>query len=174
VKRILQGKWLGHPLHPIMSHVPVAVWPAALLFDVFNRVGWGGNLLVQLSFFCIAFGLAAGLFAIPTGIADWWDIKREKPAWKLGVYHMVLNIVATVVFAANLAIRVPTFSEAAMVATVPMALSAAGTLLILVSAYLGGLMIYDHGISVARTSKEKWRKMAEASGSNVSQPDKQP
>jgi hypothetical protein len=35
-------------------------------------------------------------------------------------------------------------------------------------------MIYDHGISVARTSKEKWRKMAEASGSNVSQPDNQP
>jgi len=29
------------------------------------------------------------------------------------------------------------------------------------------LMVYDHGISVARQSKHKWRHVAEAAGANV-------
>jgi hypothetical protein len=30
----LKGTWLGHPLHPILVHVPMAMWPGALIFDV--------------------------------------------------------------------------------------------------------------------------------------------
>jgi hypothetical protein len=36
-----------------------------------------------------------------------------------------------------------------------------------VSGYLGGLMVYDHGISVARQSKAKWRQLAEAGRARV-------
>ena len=27
----LKGKWLGHPLHPILAHVPMAMWLGLLL-----------------------------------------------------------------------------------------------------------------------------------------------
>jgi hypothetical protein len=30
----LKGTWLGRPLHPILVHVPMAMWPGALIFDV--------------------------------------------------------------------------------------------------------------------------------------------
>ena len=30
LKDLLQGKWLGHPLHPALVHVPTGLWPAAL------------------------------------------------------------------------------------------------------------------------------------------------
>jgi uncharacterized membrane protein len=170
MKYILQGKWLGHPLHPITAHLSVALWPAALLLDVLTRF-WPGNLLVQLSFACIALGLAAALLAIPTGLADWWEIKRGKPAWTIGLYHLILNAAVTLLFAVNLAIRVPTLTETSAVSAVALGLSTVGTLLLIASAYLGGLMIYDHGVGVARTSKAKWRKMAESSGANVPEPD---
>jgi hypothetical protein len=39
--------------------------------------------------------------------------------------------------------------------------------LVVVSGYLGGRMIYDHGISIARLSKDKWRSIAEAGGANL-------
>jgi hypothetical protein len=42
-----------------------------------------------------------------------------------------------------------------------------GTVVLIGSAYLGGLMVYDYGIGVARHSKEKWREVAEAAGANV-------
>jgi uncharacterized membrane protein len=34
IKSFLQGKWLGHPLHPALVHIPVGAWTAALIFDL--------------------------------------------------------------------------------------------------------------------------------------------
>src|SRR6266404_7937131 len=164
---ILKGKWLGHPLHPILVHVPMAMWPGALIFDLLSRWNVGGNASVRLSFYAIGFGLAASLLAAPTGLIDWTGIKKEKPAWKVGLYHMALNLVVIVLFAINLGLRWPTFRDATEVTAVPLLLSAIGTLLLIGSAYLGGMMVYEYGISVARMSKQKWRKIAEAGGANV-------
>jgi uncharacterized membrane protein len=163
----LKGKWLGHPLHPILVHIPMAMWPSALVFDVLSQRQIGGNAMVRLSFYAIAFGLAAALLAAPTGLVDWSGIKKEKPAWKIGLYHLSLNVVAVVLFGVNLFLRWPTFREATEVDRIPFLLSAIGTLILIGSAYLGGRMVYEYGISVARMSKKQWRKMAEAGGANL-------
>ena len=163
----LKGKWLGHPLHPILVHVPMAMWPGALIFDLLSKWQIGGNAMVRLSFYAIVFGLLASLLAIPAGVMDWSGIKKEKPAWKIGLYHMILNLLVALLFAINLGLRVQTFREATTVAGVPLLLSILGTALLIGSAYLGGMMTYTYGISVARMSKDKWRKIAEAGGANL-------
>ncbi len=33
----LKGKWMEHPLHPIVVHVPMAMWPSALIFDLLSQ-----------------------------------------------------------------------------------------------------------------------------------------
>src|SRR5216117_2393207 len=164
---LLKGKWLKHPLHPIIVHVPMAMWPSALIFDLLSQWQIGGNAMVRLSFYAIIFGLVASLLAIPTGVLDWSGIKKEKPAWKIGLYHMILNLAVAVLFAINLGLRIHTFREAIIVAGAPLALSIIGTVLLIGSAYLGGLMVYDYGISVGRMSKKKWRGIAEAGGANL-------
>ena len=163
----LKGKWLGHPLHPIIVHVPMAMWPGALIFDLLSQWHIGGNAMVRLSFYAIFFGLVAALLAVPTGLLDWTGIKKEKPAWKIGLYHMALNLVVALLFAVNLGLRWQTVRDATQVAGTPFLLSAVGTALLIGSAYLGGMMVYQYGISVARMSKEKWRKIAEAGGANL-------
>lgn len=167
ITEFLKGKWLGHPLHPILVHVPMAAWPGALVFDLLSQMEIGGNGMVRLSFYSILLGLVAVLAAVPTGVLDWGEIKQDKPAWKLGLYHMALNLVVAIVFAINLGVRMESYRSALKVAGWPLALSAVGTLLLAGSAYLGGLMVYDYGINVARMSKGKWRKIAEKSGSRV-------
>jgi uncharacterized membrane protein len=159
----LQGKWLRHPLHPALVHIPTALWPAAFAFDLASQ-GAPDNVFVQLSFYAIAVGLALAVLAIPTGFADWTDIKREKPAWKLGLYHMILNIFITVLWGINLALRLQTFASVPSVPAGLVALSGLSTLLLLVSGYLGGRMIYAYGINVARLSKKKWREIAREGG----------
>src|SRR5437868_627890 len=57
--------------------------------------------------------------------------------------------------------------EASEVDRIPLLLSAVGTLILICSAYLGGRMVYEYGISVARMSKKKWRKLAAAGGANL-------
>ena len=162
LKQILQGKWLGHPLHPALVHVPTGLWPAGLLFDVLSWTGGGSVVAVRLGMWCVGMGLFGALLAAPTGLADWWDIKKEKPAHKLGLWHLGLNLCAVLIFAASLIVR---WSAPAEVRSTPMAalvLSAAGNAILFVSGYLGGRMVYEHGVSVARLSKAHWRKIAEA------------
>ena len=164
---ILKGKWVGHPLHPILVHVPMAMWPAALIFDLLSKWQIGGNAMVRLSFYAIAFGLIASLLAVPAGLVDWTGIKKEKPALKIGLYHLALNVVVTALFAINLGLRLQDFRDASIVATAPLTLSILGTAILIASAYLGGRMTYHYGISVARMSRDEWREIAQAGGANL-------
>src|SRR5688500_6661062 len=99
----LQGKWLKHPLHPALVHIPTGLWIAAFFIDVASQF-WAENDLVQLAFYAIVLGLLVAVLAIPTGYADWTDIRPEKPAWKLGLYHMILNGIVSVLWSINLAL----------------------------------------------------------------------
>ena len=162
----LQGKWLKHPLHPALVHIPTALWPSAFLLDLISQFQ-NDNVFVQLSFYAILFGLVVAVLAIPTGYADWTDIRPEKPAWKLGLYHMIMNVVVSVLWGINLTLRIQELQTATSVSLGLVALSAVATALLLVSGYLGGRMIYAYGINVARLSKKKWRKIAQEGGAAV-------
>jgi uncharacterized membrane protein len=162
----LQGKWLKHPLHPALVHIPTALWPIAWIFDLFSQFR-ADNVFVQVAFYAGLLGLVVALFAIPTGFADWTDIRPEKPAWKLGLYHMGLNVVVSILWAINLWLRRESLQTDTSVPAGLFMLSTSATLLLLISGYLGGRMIYAYGISVARLSKKKWRKIAEQGGAVV-------
>jgi uncharacterized membrane protein len=168
LKNILQGKWLGHPLHPALVHLPTGLWTNALLFDLLSCWGEiGGNPLVRTSFACIAVGLIAVPLAVPTGLAEWVEIKSGKPAKKLGLIHLALNVLATVLFLLNLWLRWDDARHAGRVTFAQAALTFAGVIVLGVSGYLGGTMVYDHGVGVARFSKDKWRRIAEAHHANL-------
>ena len=167
IKGFLQGKWLGHPLHPALVHIPTALWPAALLFDLLSWTDLGGPTPVQISYYAIFTGLIVALVAAVTGLADWADIKPERPAKKIGLTHMVLNLTVAGLFALNLWLRaqLPTTTDAVPLHLVGLTLLA--NLILMVSGYLGGRMVFDHGISVARHNKKELRKRAEAAGANL-------
>jgi uncharacterized membrane protein len=167
LKDLLQGKWLGHPLHPALVHIPVGLFPAALVFDCLSRGGVGGNAMVQTSFYCIAIAIIVAVLAAPTGMADWLGIKPDRPAFGLGLWHMGLNVLALVLYAVNLEIRWNQFRWQSVVAPSALVLSIIGAALLMISAYLGSRMVFDQGTGVARFSKKKWRKLALAGGSNV-------
>jgi uncharacterized membrane protein len=162
----LQGKWLKHPLHPALVHVPTALWPVALLMDVISQFR-PDHAFVQLAFYAILLGLIVAVLAIPTGYADWTDIRPEKPAWKLGLYHMILNGIISILWGINLALRMQGLQTDSAVPWGLVGLSALATVLLLISGYLGGRMIYAYGINMARLSKKKWRKIAQKGGAVV-------
>jgi uncharacterized membrane protein len=167
---LLQGKWLGHPLHPAIVHIPVGTWIVAAVLDIISRQASPGSARVYVSLYCVIVGLIGALFAVPTGIAEWSAIKKEKPAWKLGLYHMAVNLLASIIWAANLGLRWQAFDQPAPISVAVMATSIAGALVVLGGGYLGSLMTFDHGISVARQSKKKWRAIAARGGARLPEP----
>lgn len=155
----LQGKWMKHPLHPAIVHIPVSMWVGSFLFDLIALTGVAPDILSRLSTYALGFGLLVALVAIPTGIADWWGIGKDKPAWQLGILHMAFNWVASLAFGLSLGIRLGN-NISSPPETLPLLLSLAGVGFISAGAYLGGRMAYDFGTSIARNSKEKWREIA--------------
>ena len=167
LKDFLQGKWMKHPLHPAVVSIPVGLWSMALVFDLLSRLGDGNVTYVRTSFACILVGLVGALAAVPTGVADWSGVKPEKTAWRTGLFHLSLNVTVALLFALNLGIRWGLAGGEREVGRGPLALSVIGVGMLWVSVYLGGRMTFEHGVSVARHSKDEWRAIAEKAGSRV-------
>ena len=161
IKSFLQGKWLGHPLHPALVHVPTGLWPAALLFDLMVLAGQDENVFGRCALWSVAVGVVGALAAAPTGVADWWEIKSGKPAHRLGLIHMAINVSVLVIMAVSFYLRwrrgAPYTPGGGAIA-----LNLLGNLMLAVSGYLGGRMVFDHGVGVGRLSKKKWERIARA------------
>lgn len=160
MKRFFEGAWLGHPLHPLLVELPVSLWPAAFVLDLLTLLGIGGNPLVKTAFLAVLVGVVAAAPAALAGVLDWSGVKREKPAWRLGLIHLILNACATTLAIASLILRISGLG-ADRVDWLPVLLIGGVTLLVGVSSYLGGRMVYDYGVSVARLTKDYWRRVAD-------------
>jgi uncharacterized membrane protein len=172
---LLLGNGLGHPLHAVLVHFPIALWLGALGFDILNRcrVWVDGGTTSKGAYCLIAGGLLSLVAVLPTGLAEWSQIKRGRPAWNLAFCHMVMNVITAGLFAASLLLRaLPGARVPDHVDMTPFVLCIAGTLSLVISAYLGGRLVYEHGVGVARQSKRKWRRLAEAGGANLPHPAK--
>jgi uncharacterized membrane protein len=168
LKDFLQGKPLGHPLHAFLVHLPMALWPTALAFDILAYVRHDNDLSLTLTaWWCILVGLITAAAAIPTGIADWTGIRPGRPARKLGLLHAALNSAVFALFIVNFTLRCLRGPYVPSITRTELLLSAIAVALLFPSAYLGGLLVYDHGIGVARTSKHYWRNVAIAGGARV-------
>lgn len=165
--KALLGHWLGHPLHPAVVHLPIALWLGALVFDVLTLAGVGGNHLVRTSYWGIFLGLASLAIVVPAGIAEWTQIKRERPAWTLALWHMILNVTVAAVLAVSLYFRSGDAYYADRVPMTAFLLNLAANGVLMVSGYIGGRMVYHHGVGVARLSKKKWRDLAAAGNANL-------
>lgn len=168
LKDILQGKPFGHPLHPLLVHLPTALWPTALVFDIISYTRGGTDPSLTLtSWWCLLVGLVAAAAAIPAGVADWTSIHRERPAWKVGLIHAGLNTIVFGLVIANFVLRCLNGPAEPSVTGTQLALSIISVILLLPSGYLGGLMIYDYGIGVGRTSKDYWKRVAQEGGART-------
>jgi uncharacterized membrane protein len=156
---IIKSRWLGHPLHPAIVHVPIGAWFAAFVLDLIIQAEWiNAAAAARLALYCVAAGLLGALIAVPFGLADWASITEGKPARKIGLYHLLVNFTATGVWGLNFFFRLSvggTRTNGAILST-----SIIATVLVLVGGYLGSLMAFAHGVTVTRHSKPELRARA--------------
>jgi nitrite reductase/ring-hydroxylating ferredoxin subunit/uncharacterized membrane protein len=146
---LLEGKWLGHPLHSYIVHLPVGLYLISLLLDVVSYLVPDGNPFVRGAFYAMVFATLAALVALVPGLMDWVEIRDDNPAKQIGIYHMVLNFVVIAVYAVNISTR---WHSEYVGRTPPLwlGMSVVGVVVLMASGYLGGLMVFSHGIGVGR------------------------
>lgn len=143
VKNFLNGTWLGHPLHVILTDVPIGAWTTALVFDALELVS-GRDEFATAADTSVMIGIVGALGAAVTGVTDWQD--ADAPARRLGMIHGILNLSGTALFAASL------ISRRRKSRTVGRILGALGYGVMTTAARLGGKMVYEYRVGVDRTA----------------------
>ena len=149
LKNILHGTWLGHPLHPALTDVPLGAWTAALALDAMESIS-GRKELGAGADAAIAIGLVGAAGAAVTGLTDWSEINGR--ARKVGLLHGLLNVGATVLYSTSLVLRRKQKRNAGMgFAMLGFAVSSA-------SAYLGGHLVFSEQIGVNHAAAQEMPK----------------
>ncbi len=140
VRDVLDGVWLGAPLHPALTDVPIGAWTAAAALDAVGH---------EAADEALAVGVLAALPAALTGLNDWSHLKGETR--QVGIVHALVNSGGLVLNLASLALRRRGHRGMARI------LSGAGYLGTLYAAHLGGRLSYGYGVRVNHTAFERPR-----------------
>jgi uncharacterized membrane protein len=157
IKSFLQGRFMNHPFHPMLVHLPVGLWIVSFIFDICFLSSANG-VFAQASWYCMLIGLIGAVLAAVTGFAEYIDIPRNSLPRRVATSHMVINLVVTVLFLVNLLFRhhmagaVPT-----LVTRGQFFLSLFSVFLFSISGYLGGLLVYNYGIGFKPQLRDKPR-----------------
>ena len=95
VRDLLNGRWLGHPLHAVLTDAPIGILFLVIVFDVIGQpeaAGWA-----------LAVGILAMLGAALAGYADYAD--TDGKARERATLHSTLMLVALVGYALSFFLR---------------------------------------------------------------------
>jgi len=141
VKSLFNGTWLGHPLHPVLTDIPLGAWTLAIIFDLIYLFGQRSPMARSAAEILIAVGVVAALAAAVTGYTDWGDtVDRER---RIGLTHGLLNLIATILYLVSLVFRLTSPGQG-----VGILLSWIGYALLISAAYLGGELVFNIGTGV--------------------------
>src|SRR5690349_2875370 len=102
IKNALHGTWLGHPLHPVLTDIPVGAWTAAAVMDAMHDIT-GQRAYARGADAAIAVGLAGAVGAAITGLTDWQA--TDGRASRIGLVHALMNATGALRYAGSLAAR---------------------------------------------------------------------
>lgn len=145
IKDLLNGTWLGHGIHPILTDIPLGAWSGTVLLDLVSLndtsdgIARGADLTLLL-------GLAGAAGSVVTGVTDWSDLDGTDR--RVGLMHGLLNSGVTLLYFTSLILRLTGQRRSAI------ALSTTGYMAALFTAYLGGEMVFAKGVGVNHAAFE--------------------
>jgi nitrite reductase/ring-hydroxylating ferredoxin subunit/uncharacterized membrane protein len=98
VKDALHGVWLGHPLHPVLTDLPIGFWTSAFVLDVLGR-----RAHQPAADALVGFGVVAALPTAAAGLADWSELNA--PERRVGLVHAAANLAATSLYGLSFVAR---------------------------------------------------------------------
>jgi Predicted membrane protein len=138
-----------HPIHPMIIVFPIGLWVFSFVCDLValkrpeNSVFWN-----DMAFYTMAAGVVGALAAAIPGFIDYLGL-REPRVKRIATTHLVLNLVVIILYVFNLGFRLNQPVETKISAVL---ISAIAIVLLAISGWLGGSMVYVHGVAVERGS----------------------
>lgn len=144
-------RFAGDPTHPATVHFPLALYPATILFDILalTRSDGSTGMYTRAAFILIVAATVMALVAITTGFVQLLDVPADSVTWRLALIHMSVQLGAACILVVSLLTRLGHVDDARppMVAIITVIV---GTIVLLFGGWLGGHLVFTHGVSVER------------------------
>jgi nitrite reductase/ring-hydroxylating ferredoxin subunit/uncharacterized membrane protein len=137
------GRWVGHPLHPALSDLPIGLWAGVVVLDATDRDPTPRRGIDAAGVLSAAGIVAAGATAL-TGLSDWTVSNIQDR--RVGLFHGLLNTVGLGLQGASLGARMAGHRGTAR------GLGAASLTVTAAAGYLGGHLVFTKGVMVNRVA----------------------
>ena len=138
----------GHPIHPMLVPIAIGCFVFSFAADLIAMATGSGNPWNMLAYYTMIGGIIGALAAALPGLIDLLSLP---PGYTKGiaVKHMLINLAVVGIYIFNAYLR----SGAPQDLKLPMILSVVTVLMLLVSGWLGGKMVFEAGVGVDTTPK---------------------
>jgi uncharacterized membrane protein len=137
----------GHPIHPPLTDATIGIYTFATIAAFIDVVGITSRNGAHGWWIALVVGLITTLFTALTGLADWLTLEWGSEIWKTATAHMLAMISATVLFALA-AIFGHASYEHGDVSAGAFVLTLLGFGLLTLGGWLGGAIVFVHGMRV--------------------------
>jgi uncharacterized membrane protein len=144
----------GHPFHPILVTVPIGAWAASLVFDVASRIVDDSEPFVVGAYWLVGLGVLGALLAATFGFLDLFAIPTGTKAFRIGLWHMTLNLVIVGLFAVSFLVRRGDVDDGEPVPAAVLGLSIVALAALGASGWLGGKLTFRYGVRVAEETTQ--------------------
>ena len=139
VRNLLSGTLIGHPLHPVLTDLPIGAWSMAALLDV-----TGSEALAPAADVLVTVGIATAVPTAAAGLNDWSDTQGK--VRRTGLVHAAANSTALCLYISSAAAR------AAGRRGLGKALGLGGFGVLMFGGALGGHLTYSNAVNVNKTA----------------------
>jgi uncharacterized membrane protein len=139
----------GHPIHPMLVTIPIGLWVFSLVADLIALRSGSPQSWALVAFYTMVGGIVGAVAAALPGLIDLLSLK-DTAIKKTAIVHMSLNLTIVALYAVNAWMR----WQASVTGNVTLMLSILAILMLLVSGWLGGKMVYLARVGVSTDEVE--------------------
>jgi uncharacterized membrane protein len=143
----------GHPLHPPLTDATIGIYTAATILGVLSVIGVSDRNTATAWWLALVIGLIVTVPTALTGLADWLGIEWGSPLWRTATVHLLSMVTATVFFFLAAVFGHGGYVDHA-VTTGSLVLTLIGFGLLTLGGWLGGTVVFVHGMRVLNLVKE--------------------
>ena len=144
----------GHPIHPPLTDATIGAYTAATVAGFASVIGVAHVAAAHAWWLALVIGLIATSLTALTGFADWLTLEWGSPIWKTASWHMASMLTATVFFLIAALTGHSGYNRGA-VESLPFVLTVVGFVFLTVGGWLGGAVVYVHGMRVLSLVDER-------------------
>ena len=137
----------GHPIHPPLTDATIGAYTASTIAAFASVVGIANVAAAHAWWLALVIGLIITSLTALTGFADWLTIEWRSPVWWTATWHMCSMLTATVFFLIAALVGHSGYTHGAVDAG-PFVLTLVGFAFLTLGGWLGGTIVFVHGMRV--------------------------